>query len=129
MDTTITNNLLWIGVLAAILAIVVAFAGLRSRRNITRAAQSSLDRLPEIRCPRCGQQMEEGFVAIGGMSWRAFTSPPRKVTGSGEMLENTGENQVSQIFSQGVPENRAHRCTLCKLVLVDHSQLYVLGKR
>lgn len=73
--------------------------------------------------------MEEGFVAIGGMNWRAFASPPRKLTGSGEMLENTGESQVSLIFSQGVPENRAQRCKPCKLVFVDHNQLYVLGKR
>jgi hypothetical protein len=128
MDTTITSNFPWIVVLAGILVIVVVIAGLKSRRNIKRVAQSSLARFPEVRCPKCGQPLEEGFVAIGGMNWRTFTSAPRKLTGSGEMLENTGENQVSLILSQGVPENQARRCKPCKLVIVDHSQLYVLGK-
>ena len=129
MDTTITSNFPWIVVLAGILVIVVVIAGLKSRRNIKRVVQSSLARFPEVRCPNCGQPMEEGFVAIGGMSWRAFASPPRKFTGSGEMLENTSDSQVSLIFSQGVPESRARRCKPCRLVLVDYSQLYVLGRR
>src|SRR3989344_1425401 len=125
MDITSTNSLLWIGVLVGML-VVVAIAGLRSQRNIKRVSQSSLGRLSEVHCSKCGQQMEEGFVAIGGMSWRPFNSPPRKTTGSGEKLKNTGADQVSQVFSLGIPENRAFRCSNCSLVLVDHSQLYVL---
>ncbi len=127
MDTTVANNLLWIGVLVVMLA-VVAIAGLRAQRNVKRVAQSSLGRLPEARCSKCGNQMEEGFVAIGGMSWRPFGSPLRKTTGSGEKLKNTGADQISSVFSLGIPENRAFRCNNCLLVLVDHSQLYVFKK-
>lgn len=127
MDTTITNNLLWIGALVGMLA-VVAVAGLRAQRKLKRVAQSSLGRLPQVRCSKCGKEMEEGFVAIGGMSWRPFGTLPRKTTGSGEKLKNTGADQVSQLFSLGIPENRAFRCNNCSLVLVDHSELYVFSK-
>ena len=127
MDTTIANNLLWIGLLVVMLAIV-AIAGLRAQRNVKRVAQSSLGRLSEVRCSKCGNQMEEGFVAIGGMNWRSFGSPLRKTTGSGEKLKNTGADQISSVFSLGIPENRAFRCNNCHLVLVDHSQLYVFKK-
>jgi hypothetical protein len=127
MDMTGTHSLLWLGVLVGMLAIV-AIAGLRSQRSVKRVSQSTLSRLPEVSCSKCGQQMEEGFVAIGGMSWRPFGSSPRKTTGSGEKLKNTGADQVSQVFTFGIPENRAFRCSTCSLVLVDHNQLYVFRK-
>jgi len=73
--------------------------------------------------------MEEGFVAIGGMSWRPFDSSPRKFTGSGEKLKNIFKDQSLFIFNSGVPENRALRCNDCLLVLIDHNQLFVFSKK
>lgn len=127
MDTAVAENLVWIGALAVVLAIA-AIAARRTRRDLTRVAQSSLPPAPAIRCAQCGQPMEAGFVAVGGISWRAVDSPPRKVTGAGEKLANVAADQSMLAFSLGVPENRAHRCRACRLVLVDHSRLFVFER-
>jgi hypothetical protein len=127
MDTTITSILALVGVLAGALVLVAVMRQM-AQLDVKTMYQSSLSGLPEIRCFKCGKQMEEGFVAIGGMSWRALNSSPRKFTGSGEKLKNICQDQSVLIFSQGVPESRALRCRNCLLILVDHSQLFVFNK-
>lgn len=108
--------------------VLVFFIATRSKRQ-KRIAQSSLQRLPETKCARCGKKMEEGFVAIGGMTWRPFDSSPKKFTGSGEKLNNIPAEQSLSVLSLGVTENRALRCSDCFLVLVDHSESFVFSKK
>lgn len=126
METTTIGFLALLGLLAAVVAVVIVRQ--RTQLDIKKAAQSSLPTF-SARCIKCGKQMEEGFVAIGGMSWRPFNSSPRKFTGSGEKLKNICQDQSVLIFSQGVPESRALRCSNCLLILVDHSQLFVFNKK
>lgn len=116
-----------LGALVGILILVLVIT--KRGRGQKRIEQSSFPRFPETKCVRCGKKMEEGFVAIGGMSWRSFNSSPRKFTGSGEKLKNISPDQSLLVFSRGVPENRALRCSSCLLVLVDHSQLFAFSKK
>lgn len=121
------NTPFLLGLFVGILALVI-FLIMKNRGHGT-ISQSSLSSFPETKCVRCGKKMEEGFVAIGGMSWRSFDSSPRKFTGSGEKLKNISQDQAMLIFSLGIPENRALRCSSCAVVLVDHNQLFVLSKK
>lgn len=116
-----------LGLLVGLIVLVLVITAIN--RGKKKTAQSSLSRLPEVKCIRCGKKMEEGFVAIGGMSWRPFDSSPRKFTGSGEKLKNIPQDQSLLLLSQGVPENRALRCSDCSLVIVDHGQLFVFDKK
>lgn len=127
MEIAIVNIPFLLGALVGILILLLVITKRGGRQK--RIAQSSLPRFPETNCVRCGKKMEEGFVAIGGMSWRSFDSSPPKFTSSGEKLKNICSDQSLLVFNRGVPENRALRCASCSLVLVDHSQLFVLRKR
>lgn len=125
---TISNILPFLGAAVVILAIFFAITR-RTGQSVKTISQSSLPVVPAVRCFKCGKQMEEGFVLIGGISWRSVDSSPRKFTGSGEKLKNISPDQSFLLFRQGIPENRAFRCTDCLVVTIDHSQLYMFVKK
>lgn len=126
MDAAITNIPFVLGALLAIVVVVLVIVTTSNRQN--RVAQSSLQRIPETKCVRCSKNMDEGFVAIGGMTWRSIHSSPKRFTTSGEKLKNIPDGQALSVFNFGVPENRALRCNSCSLIVIDHSSLFVLSK-
>lgn len=125
---TVSNIFAVVALVAAAMG-VFAFIRQRQRLSFLRTAQSSLSRLPETRCFKCGAPMEDGFVVITRLTWRAFSSSPGKFTGAGERLKNICQDETVLIFNKGVPENRALRCRHCMLVTIDHSQLFVFEKK
>ena len=74
------------------------------------------------KCPKCGQVMENGFVAIDrGISYRANEKKrPGIFASPNGFLKNTFNRSLS------IKENLAWRCENCSYVLIDHSS--VIGK-
>lgn len=121
MEST-TGLALLLGLLATVVAVVLVTQ--RTHLHVKKIAQSSLPPF-SFRCPKCGKNMTEGFVKIGGMGWRSFNSSPGRFSASQEKLKNICADQSILLFSLGAPENRALRCTDCSLLIIDHGELFM----
>ena len=76
----------------------------------------------KYKCPKCGQVMENGFVAVDrGISYRASEKKRQGIfMKSNRFLKNT----FNMSFS--IKENLAWRCENCSYILIDHSN--AIGK-
>lgn len=83
-----------------------------------------IDRYAAYRCPKCGNVMENGFVAASkGICYRANGEKPLSPFQFEfrRLLKNTMNMTTS------VKENVAWRCRDCNYILLDHS--YLVGKK
>lgn len=89
------------------------------RRNRTVSDDPRLWEGSDYRCPKCGIDMEQGWVLLGkGAIW---SSRRQGKAGTFSHIGSSLENTIS--MSLRPASNMAWRCHGCRLLLLDHDKL------